>query len=189
MSKHGLFDDVGRTAGAAHMPVCLCCGEDVDFEQNYRPVLPFCSHYVSERCRKCRTWVRVRKFQQDPTFNLIGRPRGPRMKCGWVAAPSLPGAICARISPYARSGRRPPNELDRQGRNSMRVARGAIYEIAGPGLRGVRPISACPVLALPAEIKPGRLDPGGWLPARAKLQTRFLMFCEGARRLHPHRGC
>jgi hypothetical protein len=23
---------------------------------------------------------------KDPTFNLIGRPRGPRMKCGWGAA-------------------------------------------------------------------------------------------------------
>ena len=22
--------------------VCLCCGEDVDFAQDYRPVLPFC---------------------------------------------------------------------------------------------------------------------------------------------------
>jgi hypothetical protein len=42
-SKHGLFDDAGHTAGAAHMPVCLCFGKDVDFEQDYRPVLPFCS--------------------------------------------------------------------------------------------------------------------------------------------------
>ena len=24
------------------MPVCLYCGEDVDLEQDYRPVLPFC---------------------------------------------------------------------------------------------------------------------------------------------------
>jgi hypothetical protein len=36
---------------------------------------------VSERCRKCRDSVRVRKFQQDPTFNLIGRPPG-RAVCG-----------------------------------------------------------------------------------------------------------
>jgi hypothetical protein len=73
------------------MPICLCCGEDVDFEQDYRPVLPFCSHCVSERCRKCRTWIRVRKFEQDPTFNLIGRPREPRMKCGWGCGAQLTG--------------------------------------------------------------------------------------------------
>jgi len=35
--KHGLFDDAGHTAGVAHMPVCLCCGEDVDFAQRYHP--------------------------------------------------------------------------------------------------------------------------------------------------------
>jgi hypothetical protein len=50
----GQFDDARGTAGAAHMPVCLCCGEDVDLEQDYRPVLPFCSYCVSESCRKCR---------------------------------------------------------------------------------------------------------------------------------------
>jgi hypothetical protein len=47
-----LFDDAGHTAGSAHIPVCWCCGEDVDFAQDYQPVLPFCSHRVSERCRK-----------------------------------------------------------------------------------------------------------------------------------------
>jgi len=30
-----------------------------------------------------------------------GHPRGPRTKCGWAAAPSLPGAICAPTSPCA----------------------------------------------------------------------------------------
>jgi hypothetical protein len=28
---------------------------------------------------------------QDPTFNLIGRPRGPRMKCGWGCGAQLTG--------------------------------------------------------------------------------------------------
>ena len=97
-SKHELFDDAGHTAGAAHMPVCLCCGEDVDFAQRYHPVQPFCSHCVSERCRKCRSWVRVRKFQRDPTYNLIGRHRGPRIRYGGVAAPNSPGAICAHFT-------------------------------------------------------------------------------------------
>jgi len=50
---------------------------DPDFAQRYHPVLPFCSHCVSERCRKCRSQVRVRKHQQDATFNLIGGPRSP----------------------------------------------------------------------------------------------------------------
>jgi hypothetical protein len=68
------FDGARGRAGATHMPICLCCGEDVDLEQDYNPVLPFCRHCVSARCRKCRTWVRVRRFEQDPTFNLIGRP-------------------------------------------------------------------------------------------------------------------
>jgi hypothetical protein len=70
----------------AHLTVCR---EDVDLEQDYHPVLPFCSQCVSERCGKCRSWVRVRKFQQDPIFNLIGRPRGPRMKCGWGCGEQL----------------------------------------------------------------------------------------------------
>jgi hypothetical protein len=39
---------------------------------------------------------------------MRGGPRGPRMKCGWIAAPSsLGAAICAHTSPYARSGRQP----------------------------------------------------------------------------------
>ena len=41
-SKHCLFDDADYTAGTAD--VCLCCGEDVDFAQDYDPVPPFCSH-------------------------------------------------------------------------------------------------------------------------------------------------
>jgi hypothetical protein len=39
----GQFDDARGTAGTAHMPICLFCGEDVDLEQDYHPVLPFCS--------------------------------------------------------------------------------------------------------------------------------------------------
>jgi hypothetical protein len=42
-----------------------------------------------ERCHKCGSWVRVRKFQQGPTFNLIGPPRGPRMRCGWGCGAKL----------------------------------------------------------------------------------------------------
>jgi hypothetical protein len=42
------FDDARDRAGTAHMPVCLCCGEDVALEQDYRSVLPFCS-YVCRR--------------------------------------------------------------------------------------------------------------------------------------------
>ena len=57
------------------------------------PGLPFCSYCVSESCRKCQSQVRVRKFQQDPTFNLIGRPRGPRMKYGWGCGEQLTGRI------------------------------------------------------------------------------------------------
>jgi hypothetical protein len=56
------------------------CGEDVDFAQDYSPDL---QSLWSERCRKCRSSVCVRKFQQDPTFDLIGHPRGPRMYCCW----------------------------------------------------------------------------------------------------------
>jgi hypothetical protein len=90
------FDDARGTAGTAPMPICVCCGEDVDLEQDYHPVLPFGRHCVSERCRKCRSQVRVRKFQQDPTFNLIGHPSGPRMKCGWVCDADLTGCQIAR---------------------------------------------------------------------------------------------
>jgi hypothetical protein len=48
-----------------------------------RTTARFCLSVVIVCCRKCRSQVRVRKFQQDPTFNLIGHPRGPQMKCGW----------------------------------------------------------------------------------------------------------
>ena len=57
----------------------------------------------------CTELGSVRKFQQDPTFNLIGRPRGPRMKFGWGCVAQLTCARCARTSQYARSGRRPPS--------------------------------------------------------------------------------
>ena len=79
------FADARSTAGTAHMPICR--GEDV--EQDYCPVLGFlqllCGRELSQ---ECRSWVRVKKFQQDPTFNLIGRPR---MKCGWAAGAKLTG--------------------------------------------------------------------------------------------------
>jgi hypothetical protein len=69
---------------------CRCCGADVDpAEQVEHPALPFCSRCVSERCPKCRRLVRVIKWRRDPTFNLIGRPRGPRMKCGWGCGSGL----------------------------------------------------------------------------------------------------
>jgi len=42
------FDDARGTAGTAHMPICLCCGEDVDLEQDYHPVLPFCTLCIGE---------------------------------------------------------------------------------------------------------------------------------------------
>jgi len=35
------FDEARGPAGAAHMPIWLCCGEGVDVEQDYHPVLPF----------------------------------------------------------------------------------------------------------------------------------------------------
>ena len=57
--------------------------------QDYRPALPFCQRCMSGRCRKCWSWVRVRKSESDPTFNLIGRPRGPQMPCGWGCGAKL----------------------------------------------------------------------------------------------------
>ena len=87
---------------------CLCCGEDVDFAQDYRPNLPFCSYGLSESCRKCRSQVRVRKFQQDPpSISLAGDEDRGSNALG-AAAPSLLGAICARTSPNAPSGRQVP---------------------------------------------------------------------------------
>ncbi len=72
--------------------VCLCCGADVVPERRSdRPALPFCSRCVSGKCRKCRSWVRVEKWRRDPTFNLIGRPRGPQMPCGWGCGAKLTG--------------------------------------------------------------------------------------------------
>jgi hypothetical protein len=131
------FDGARSAAGTAHMPICLCCGEDVDFAQDYRPVLPFCSHCVSERCRKCRSQVRVRKFQQDPTFNLIGRPQGPRMKCGWGCGGKLTGrdmrahfTICPKrpAGSHGRSSKikrgRPPGPRMKCGLGLWRTAHG-----------------------------------------------------------------
>ena len=64
--------------------VCLCCGVGVNpAGQAERPVLPFCNRCVSGKCLKCRSWVLVERWKRDPTFNLIGRPRGPQMPCGW----------------------------------------------------------------------------------------------------------
>ena len=127
-SKFGLFDDAGHTAGVAHMPVCWCCGEDVDFAQRYRPVLPFCSHCVSERCRKCRSSVRVRKFQQDPTFNLIGCPRGPRVRCGWGCGAQLTASrmrLHFTVCPKRPRARKP------RGRPSSKGVRGAARHRSG----------------------------------------------------------
>src|ERR1700693_5554650 len=51
----------------------------------------------------CWSRVRVTKSQQDPTSNLVGRPRGPRMRCGWGCGAQLTGrnmrahlTICAK---------------------------------------------------------------------------------------------
>ena len=59
-----------------------------------------------------------RKLRRDPTFNLIGHQRGPRMKCGWGFGAKLTGrnmrahfTICAKRP--ADSG-----DLDCRGRSS-----------------------------------------------------------------------
>jgi hypothetical protein len=83
------FVPAWRPARERDAPVCICCGEDVDARQNFRPPLPFCKRCLAGGCRGCWSWVRVRKAGQDPTFNLIGRPRGPRMKCGWGCGAEL----------------------------------------------------------------------------------------------------
>lgn len=58
------------------MLICLCCGDDVPpGGRAERRALPFYSRCVSETCRYCRSWVRVRKWELDPTYNLIGRLR------------------------------------------------------------------------------------------------------------------
>jgi hypothetical protein len=71
---------------------CMCRCVDVEpADRVERPPLPFCNRCLSERCRMCRSWVRYEKFCRDPTFNLTGRPRGPRMKCGWGCGTALSG--------------------------------------------------------------------------------------------------
>src|SRR5437879_2754985 len=81
------------TKEVGHKPICLCCGEDVHpADQVEGPPLPFCSQCVSGNCCRCRRWVRFEKFRRDSTFNLIGRPRGPRMTCGWGCGAELTGS-------------------------------------------------------------------------------------------------
>ena len=67
-----------RQKNGTHLAtVCLCCGDDVDTtHQVDRPAIPFCRRCGSGKCKKCWSWVRARRFEQDPSFNLIGRPRG-----------------------------------------------------------------------------------------------------------------
>jgi hypothetical protein len=43
-----------------------------------------------------------------PALNLIGRPRGPRMRCGWGCSAQLTGRNMRAHFTMARSGRRPP---------------------------------------------------------------------------------
>jgi hypothetical protein len=58
------------------------------------------------------------EFEQDPTFNLIGRPRGPRMPCGWGCGADLPASdasalhhLCESAGGLRRSG---PSEPEGQ---------------------------------------------------------------------------
>jgi len=105
------------------MPICLCCGEDVDLEQDYRLVLPFCSYSVSESCRKCRTWVRVRKFERDPTKIKRGRPPGPRMKCGSGCGAQLMGRNMRAHFTICSKRLAASDDANRRGRSS-KVKRG-----------------------------------------------------------------
>src|SRR5580658_9235787 len=114
-----------------HMPICLCCGEDVALEQDYHPVLPFCSYCLSESCRKCRSQVRVRKFEQDPTFNLIGRPRGPRMKCGWGCGAQLTGRTMRAHFTICAKRPAPSGDVERR-QGVLKVKRG---RPAGPRMK------------------------------------------------------
>jgi hypothetical protein len=56
--------------------------------QNYNQRRIYFLVRVSGRCRKCWSWVRVRKFEQDP-FNFIGLPQGSRMPCKWGCGAEL----------------------------------------------------------------------------------------------------
>lgn len=55
---------------------CVCCGVPYFGFARY----PFCDRCFSGRCRRCAS--RVRESILRP-FNLIERPRGPQMPCGW----------------------------------------------------------------------------------------------------------
>ena len=83
---------VRQRNGTRLATVCLCCGGDVDTTHHVdRPPIPFCRRCGSGKCKKCWSWVRARRFEQDPSFNLIGRPRGPRMPCGWKCGAAFTG--------------------------------------------------------------------------------------------------
>jgi hypothetical protein len=87
----------------AHTSVCSCCGEDVHpEEQSYHPDLLSCGRCASGKCRKCRSWVRVRKRLQDPTFNMGVREGNAWLAVG-VAAPCSASRRCELTSRSARS--------------------------------------------------------------------------------------
>ena len=88
------------TEQMTRMRFCQCCYADIHLIRNAEYAdLPFCRRCVSEKCNNCRRWVRAAKSLQNsrltgrpPTERRpIGRPRGPRMACGWGCGIALSG--------------------------------------------------------------------------------------------------
>ena len=63
---------------------CVCCLADyIPAARTEKPHRSYCARRLSGKCRKCTSRIRFERLQLDPTANLLGRPRGPRMPCGW----------------------------------------------------------------------------------------------------------
>jgi hypothetical protein len=68
--------------------VCICCGRDAAPARVVR-LRNYCRWCSSGKCARCRRRLLAERLRLDPTSNLVGRPRGPQMPCGWGCGAKL----------------------------------------------------------------------------------------------------
>ena len=79
-----VLDAVASGADPESLRVCACCLVSyVCCDGTEQTHLSFCDRCQSGSCRKCARRMRIEACHLDQSSNYFGRPRGPRMPCGW----------------------------------------------------------------------------------------------------------
>jgi hypothetical protein len=85
------FESFERSKGKNHLsrlrPCCLA--DFIPVGRREKPARSYCARCELGGCPNCVPRMRLEEWRLDPTASFLGRPRGPRMPCGWNCGAKL----------------------------------------------------------------------------------------------------